>query len=372
MLRFLAKRGASVLGHARSFSTPSQVVKPTPLKVLFMGSGQFAMPSLQLLKHRTDFVSELELVCPPDRPKGRGQQVVPVDAKVWAEKYNVPVHQPSPDTDFKLTGWEMPPGDFDLGVVVSFGYFIPKRVIESFKHGMLNVHPSLLPKYRGAAPIQHALINGDDKIGMSIIDIHPDRLDAGKIRRQAVFPLNGVENYSMLVEPLGMMGAQLLVDVINDIARGVVNPGMDQPITTDPNIPRAPKIPKSRGHIHWETDHAVQLSNLWRGLNGFLPVFTFFNGKRIQLRSLWEYKGSLLNDPEWLASSPRPGRIGYDAEYDVLAIECADKTVLSCKLVKLEAGKDRLAKDFANGHLHSSKIGWTDAHFSTEQPIDAQ
>ena len=201
-----------------SSSTFTFDLSPSPLRILFFGSDHFSLRTLSLLTSPplSSLPPSIGVVCPDAQPIGRGRSRQPLPVHTHAQQHRLPAF-PVPDAvNFRMQGWEVPPcpwqGGWDVGVVVSFGYFIPHRVIRSFPLGLINLHPSLLPKsaplplistaplvpvrlaefgccdgafrYRGASPIQHALLHDERQTGVSVIDLHPTRMDAGDILLQ--------------------------------------------------------------------------------------------------------------------------------------------------------------------------------------------
>lgn len=161
---------------------------------------------------------------------------------------------------------------YDLGVVVSFGYFIPSRVIESFRLGMINIHPSLLPKYRGASPVQYTLWEGETETGVSIITVHPNKIDGGKILKQSRLPVDALATFGSLSQQLALLGANDLLETISNYDSAVAN-AYEPDHSQDLGI-TAPKIKKEEGRVQWHKD-AMSIYRHWQGLAGWtVSVFT--------------------------------------------------------------------------------------------------
>ena len=240
-----------------------------------MGTPDFAVPSLVgVAQSGHDLVG---VVTRPDRPRGRGQQMQPTDVKaaVASLGLDVPVLQPESlrDESFHAQLQALEP---DLLAVVAF-LILPRSVLAIPKLGSVNVHPSLLPKYRGAAPIQWAIINGETETGVTIFQLSP-RVDAGDILVQQKVAIGKDETAGELYERLKMKGAELLIRAIDGMADGSVMP-MPQ---TDEGLSRAPKLEKEDGGIDWSKS-AGDIRNLIRGTNPFPGAFTLWRNKLLKV-----------------------------------------------------------------------------------------
>ncbi|KAJ2072652.1 Methionyl-tRNA formyltransferase [Coemansia sp. RSA 922] len=198
------------------------------LKVLFFGSDEFAERVLRELEGNRvgtqPCIDHLEVVCPKAQYYMKREKKVytyqsPVDKH--ATKKGLIAHHPFPAS---MSSWMLPmvdggniSGQFDIGVVASFGRFLPPRIINGFKSGMINVHPSLLPKYRGPSPIQTAILNGDSVTGVTIQEIHPSVIDGGKVLAQAPYPIPPTAPSIQLIEEMGTLGGQLTLKVLRDL-----------------------------------------------------------------------------------------------------------------------------------------------------------
>ena len=240
-----------------------------------MGTPDFAVPSLVgVAQSGHDLVG---VVTRPDRPRGRGQQMQPTDVKaaVASLGLDVPVLQPESlrDESFHAQLQALEP---DLLAVVAF-LILPRSVLTIPKLGSVNVHPSLLPKYRGAAPIQWAIINGETETGVTIFQLSP-RVDAGDILVQQRLVIGEDETAGELYERLKMKGAELLIRAIDGMADGSV---MSMP-QTDEGLSRAPKLEKEDGGIDWSKS-AGDIRNLIRGTNPFPGAFTLWRNKLLKV-----------------------------------------------------------------------------------------
>ncbi len=240
-----------------------------------MGTPDFAVPSLlSVAQSGHDLVG---VVTRPDRPRGRGQQMQPADVKaaVASLGLDVPVLQPESlrDENFHAQLQALEP---DLLAVVAF-LILPRSVLAIPKLGSVNVHPSLLPKYRGAAPIQWAIINGETETGVTIFQLSP-RVDAGDILIQQKVAIGDDETAGELYERLKVMGAELLIRAIDGMADGSVIPVPQ----TDEGVSRAPKLEKEDGEIDWAKG-AGDIRNLIRGTNPFPGAFTLWQNKLLKV-----------------------------------------------------------------------------------------
>lgn len=240
-----------------------------------MGTPDFAVPSLvSVAQSGHDLVG---VVTRPDRPRGRGQQMQPTDVKaaVVSLGLDVPVLQPESlrDENFYAQLQALEP---DLLVVVAF-LILPRSVLAIPKLGSVNVHPSLLPKYRGAAPIQWAIINGETETGVTIFQLSP-RVDAGDILIQQRVAIGCDETAGELYERLKVKGAELLIRAIDGMADGSVIPVPQM----DEGVSRAPKLEKEDGEIDWSKD-AGDIRNLIRGTNPFPGAFTLWRDKLLKV-----------------------------------------------------------------------------------------
>ena len=245
------------------------------MRIVFMGTPDFAVPSLEgVAQSGHDLVG---VVTRPDRPRGRGQHKQPTDVKaaVASLGLDVPVLQSESlkDERFHAQLQALKP---DLFAVVAF-LILPRSVLAIPKLGSVNVHPSLLPKYRGAAPIQWAIINGETETGVTIFQLSP-RVDAGDILIQQKVAIGDDETAGELYERLKVKGAELLIRAIDGMADGSAIPVPQ----TDEGVSRAPKLEKEDGEIDWSKG-AGDIRNLIRGTNPFPGAFTRWGDKLLKV-----------------------------------------------------------------------------------------
>ncbi|MCX5826585.1 MAG: methionyl-tRNA formyltransferase [Deltaproteobacteria bacterium] len=243
-------------------------------RLLFMGTPEFAVPSLKMLIHAGYPV--VGVTTQPDKPKGRGQRLQPSPVKELAEEYGLLVLQPErvrDDTFLQLFRGLNP----DLVVVAAFGQILPGEILERPKLGCLNVHPSLLPKYRGAAPLNWALIRGEKTTGVTIMMMDAG-VDTGDIILQEETPVREGETCDGLHDRLAMMGADLLLKAVGQIEGGTaVRTPQDHQQAT-----HAPRLKKEDGRIDWGRD-AAAIVNFIRGLAATPGAYTSLGGKVLKI-----------------------------------------------------------------------------------------
>ena len=245
--------------------------------VVFFGTPQFAVPTLRRLVESTHSVAGV--ITQPDRPRGRGQKITHAPVKALALERGIPVYQPErlkpPEVAETLRGWRA-----DLGVVAAYGRIIPEQLLAIPRFGMINVHASLLPKYRGAAPVHRAVINGDSQTGVTIMRVVKE-LDAGAMLAKVTRPIGPDETSDVVETALADMGAELLVTVVDQLVSGIAR---EEP-QDDTQATYAPRLTKEEGLIDW-TRSAPEIHNRIRGLYPWPHAYTFFKGTRlIVLRS---------------------------------------------------------------------------------------
>ena len=242
------------------------------MRVVFFGTPQFAVPSLEHLIQSTHEV--VGVVTQPDRPRGRGHKVTDAPIKMTAVQHGLPVFQPArlrdPEVAETLTRWAP-----DLGVVAAYGKILPENVLNHPRLGMINVHASLLPRYRGAAPVHRAVIDGMPQTGVTIMRMVP-ALDAGPMFAKVTRPIGPDETSDVVERDLATLGASLLIDVIDDLAAGrAVEELQDHTLST-----YASKVSKEEGLIDW-TLPAAAIHNRVRGLYPWPHAFSYLNGERL-------------------------------------------------------------------------------------------
>jgi methionyl-tRNA formyltransferase len=252
-----------------------------PLRLVFMGTAELACPSLAALI-AAPFGRVLAVVTQPDKPKGRDLRLQPSPVKELALRHTLPLLQPdrARNEDFVQQIRELAP---DLVVVAAYGQILPQTILDVPRFGCLNVHTSLLPKYRGASPIQTALLNGDAQTGVTIMKMDAG-MDTGPIIAMEATPIRPEDNASTLHDRLAELGAKLLVRTIPDYVSGGLRP-CPQP-TEGASLAR--KISKDDGRVEWSLP-STTLHNRLRAFTPWPGLFTFLSeeGKRTLIK-IWE------------------------------------------------------------------------------------
>ena len=244
------------------------------MKIVFMGTPDFAAKSLEaLIKANYDIKA---VVTNPDRPKGRGMKMLYTPVKEVAISKNIPIFQPEKvknNIEFINNLKEINP---DVICVVAYGKILPKEILDIPKFGCINVHASLLPKYRGAAPIQWAILNGDKETGVTTMYMDIG-MDTGDMILTEKVKIREDETTGELWDRLSIIGGNLLVETLKQIENGIA-----------PRIPQgddytmAPMLDKQMSKIDWENKTAEEITNLVRGLNPIMGAYTYLNGKKIK------------------------------------------------------------------------------------------
>lgn len=247
------------------------------MRIIFMGTPEFAVSSLKaLLAAGQDIVA---VVTSPDRPAGRGQKLRSSAVKMYAEDQGIPILQPEKLKDQGFLD-ELQSYQADLQVVVAFR-MLPEVVWNMPPKGTINLHASLLPQYRGAAPINHAIINGETETGVTTFLLQHE-IDTGHILLAEKVAIGPEDTAGMLHDKLMAVGAHLLVKTVQGLAKGQLDPTPQEEITGGEMLKEAPKLLKEHGLIDWQQD-AFSVSNHIRGLSPYPGAYTFYDGKMIKI-----------------------------------------------------------------------------------------
>ncbi len=267
-------------------------------KIVFMGTPEFAVPSLEILI--THDYPIAGVVTQPDRPKGRGRFSTPSPVKVLAEMHHLTVIQPErvKNQEFVDIFRSLSP---DLVVVAAFGQILSREILEIPKMGCINVHPSLLPKYRGAAPMNWTIIRGEVKTGVTIM-LMDEGLDTGDILTQEETMVDPEETFGELHDRLASMGAALLLKTVEMITSGTVTRiSQDNSLVT-----YAPRLKKEDGLIRWNSD-VRKIVNLIRGLSPVPRAYTFYKGKTLKIFSAKAEESFVKETPGTVGSETHAG-----------------------------------------------------------------
>ncbi|HMF74848.1 MAG TPA: methionyl-tRNA formyltransferase [Bryobacteraceae bacterium] len=306
------------------------------MRVVFLGTPAFAVPSLQGLARAHEV---LGVFTQPDRPKGRGNQVAESPVKTVAKTLGLPLHQPErirrPESVELLGALGA-----DILIVVGYGQIIPQSIIDLPRHGILNVHASLLPKYRGAAPIQWAIANGETETGVTIMQIDAG-LDTGDMLLKAEAPIGADETAPELSERLAPLGADLLLTAMDQIARGEARHEKQD----DGTASLAPILKKEDGWVDWSRT-AGNIYNRLRGFNPWPGAYTAFRGQQL---NIFHARPAEANLP--------PGTLR--AEKRRVLVGCGEDTALELLEIQLAGKKRMTAEALLNGYKlnENEKLG---------------
>jgi len=312
------------------------------LNVLFMGTPDFAKESLESLVNSGYNV--IGVVTNPDKPKGRGMKMIPSPVKEFAIEKNIPIYQPLKVRNNVEFIEEMKDLNPDVICVVAYGKILPKEILDIPSLGCINVHGSLLPKYRGAAPIQWAVINGEKQTGITTMYMDIG-MDTGDMILKETVDIGEDETTGELWERLSALGGKLLVDTLKLIEEGKA-PREKQ----SEDFSMAPMLNKEMAEINWEEKSGLEIKNLVRGLNPIMGAYTYINDKKIKL-----WKVQMLSFNEFISKynvNPENielGKIILANEKQGLFFKAKD-VVIEVVEIQVEGSRRMNAKDFMRGN----------------------
>ncbi len=299
------------------------------MRIIFCGTPNCAVPALELLS-QLEYVEICKVVTMPDRPAGRGKHLTPPPIATFSNDHQLSLLQTSninKETEFIQF---IQDNNIDAIIVFAFAQFLGKSILCAPKLGCFNVHTSLLPKYRGAAPIQFALLNGDHETGVSIQKM-VKKMDAGDLVLTKSIPIDPADNTLSLTQKLQNLALVLLKDLITQLQQNKLQyKPQNHDIATF-----APTIQKELGKISFSELTFQEINNRCRALTPWPGIFCFINKKRLKIISIEESNLSL-----------KPGCIS--TRYDMLTIGCKDSSIRLCS-IQLEGKKVCCDKDFING-----------------------
>jgi methionyl-tRNA formyltransferase len=301
------------------------------MKIVFMGTPDFAVPCLQALLHSTEH-DVAAVFTQPDKPKGRGYKMIPPPVKAAALEANIPVYQPlslrkGEDAEQALqTLQEIAP---DVIVVVAYGQILPKTILDLPRYHCINIHGSLLPAYRGAAPMQMCLLNGETETGVTAMQM-AEGLDTGDMLVKASLSIGEDETFASLHDRLAALGAEVLLETLAQLEAGTVNPEPQEEAASS----YAGRITKEMSALHFEQPANV-LHNIIRGITGF----TTLDGKRLKV-----YASHVIKE-----TMPEDLPVGAVADAQKLVIKCGDGFGLQLLEVQPEGKKRMQTADFLRG-----------------------
>jgi methionyl-tRNA formyltransferase len=303
------------------------------MKIVFMGTPG---PAAVSLKRLIDEGHEIAAVyTQPDRPAGRGNRINASPVKAVALEHNIRVEQPAKVRTAEALAL-FKSFDADVAVVVAYGRILPVEWIDAFPHGAINVHFSLLPKYRGAAPVNWAIVNDERETGVTTMKMDAG-LDTGPILLQRSTEIDSKETAPKLMERLGILGANLLIDTIDQID------SLSPQSQSEGDATLAPIMKRSDGSIGWELS-ASEIECRIRGFQPFPSSFAILNGKRVTF-----FAAKVA--PE-VTSSAQPGAV-VGVSKESIDIQCGNETVLQATEIQLEGKRRMSAQEAFNGRLCS-------------------
>ncbi len=303
------------------------------MKIIFMGTPDFAKESLEAVYNAGHEV--LAVVTNPDRPKGRGMKLVSSPVKEFAVEKGLKIYQPEKVKNNVEFIDEIKKFQPDVICVVAYGKILPKEILEIAKYGCINVHGSLLPQYRGAAPIQWAVLNGDKKTGVTTMYMDTG-MDTGDMILKEEIEIGEDETTGEVWKKLSKIGANLLVKTLKQIEDG-----------TAPRIPQssdfsmAPMLEKDMSKIDWKNKNAKQIKNLVRGLNPIMGTYSYLDGKKIKF-----WKVDILQDDK---SGIESGTVIKADSKDGLYIK-AKNGIIKVIEIQGENAKKMSIQDFLRGN----------------------
>ncbi|XP_024591000.1 methionyl-tRNA formyltransferase, mitochondrial isoform X2 [Neophocaena asiaeorientalis asiaeorientalis] len=258
----------------------------------------------------------------------------------------LPVKQYAVQSQLPVYEWpDVGSGEYDVGVVASFGRLLSEALILKFPYGILNVHPSCLPRWRGPAPIIHTVLHGDTVAGVTIMQIRPKRFDVGPILKQETVPVPPKSTTKDLEAVLSRLGANMLISVLKTLPESLNN-GRQQPAE---GVTHAPKISAATSCIKWEEQTSEQIFRLHRAIGNIIPLQTLWMNSTIKLLDVVEVNSSVLTDPKLTGQAVIPGSVIYHRQSQILLVCCKDGWI-GVRSVMLK--KTLTATDFYNGYLH--------------------
>ena len=314
------------------------------MRIVFMGTPDFSVPALKALVEVGHQV--IAVVTQPDKPKGRGKEVQMTPVKIQAMEYGIPVYQPAKVREASFV--EVLKGlEADVYVVIAFGQILPKAVLELPKYGCINIHASLLPKYRGAAPIQWCVIDGERETGITTMMMDVG-LDTGDMLEKAVIPIEEKETGGSLHDKLSMAGGDLILSTLKKLEEGT----LVRTPQTDEGTCYAKMLTKSLGDIDWNQS-AVSIERLIRGLNPWPSAYTLWNGKTIKIWAADVIAGREAAD--FLSESGVPAETGTAPGTVVCSdkrglVVCTGGGLLSIRELQMEGKKRMDTPAFLRGY----------------------
>ncbi|MGN0425466.1 MAG: methionyl-tRNA formyltransferase [Acetatifactor sp.] len=298
------------------------------MKIVFMGTPDFAARALEALITAGHEITAV--VTQPDKPKGRSSELIPSPVKVCACRHQIPVMQPkrikTPEAIAQLKQYEA-----DVYVVAAFGQILSQEILDIPPYGSLNIHASLLPKYRGSSPIQRVILDGEEKTGVTIMQMDAG-IDTGDMLYKREISILPEDDFESLHDKLMYLGGEAIVEALELLAQGKLIPEKQ----VDALSCHAPMIDKSMGEIHFEKS-AAQIDRLIRGMTPWPSAFTYYKGKQLKLWKAVPVEGK----------AGTPGEI-IRVDKDSITVACGEGA-LQISALQLEGKKRMSTHDFLLG-----------------------
>ena len=318
------------------------------LNIVFMGTPDFARESLKAIYEAGHNI--LAVVTNPDKPKGRGMKLIPSPVKEFAIEKNLKIYQPLKVRNNEDFIGEIKSLNPDVICVVAYGKILPKELLDIPKMGCINVHGSLLPKYRGAAPIQWSVLNGDKETGITTMYMDVG-MDTGDMILKEKVKIGEDETTGELWDKLSKVGAKLLVETLEKIERGIA-PREKQ----GEDFTLAPMLSKDMAKINWEEMNAEKIKNLVRGLNPIMGAYSELEGKKVKfwrvnvvnLKDLSQ-KFPELKEYEYRMNGLAPGTVLFADEKNGLYVNAIDG-IIKVLEIQGENAKKMLINDYLRGN----------------------
>lgn len=302
------------------------------MRIVFMGTPDFAVPSLEALIRAGHTVCGV--FTQPDKPKNRGMKLLPPPVKVTAQAHDIPVYQPVSVKDGTALQ-QLQALDPELIVVAAYGRVLPQEILDLPRFGCINVHSSLLPRYRGAAPINWAVVNGDGETGVTVMDMALE-LDAGDILDQVTTPIDPEETVETVHDRLAQLGAELLVRVVRQLEEGTATRTPQDPA----QVTYAPMLSRALSPIDW-TRSAKEIHDQVRGLVPWPATSTdILNGTTVKVYSVTATGEQTGKAPGTILSA---GKAGID-------VACGDGGVIRILELQAPGSRRMAAADYLRGH----------------------
>lgn len=293
------------------------------ISVVYFGTHHFSAHILESLIKSGVFEIKL-VITQPDRPVGRKKEIQASPVKVIAQKYNIKIEQPETLKNYNLSETA------DLNITCQYGLIIPNTILDTAKHGSINVHTSLLPKYRGASPIQSVLINGEKETGITVM-LMDAKMDHGDILRQQKITIYPDDTTTELNNKMLAIAPELLIATASDYIEGKITPQ----VQIHEEATFCKEFAREDGKIDWSKT-GEQIYNLYRGLTPWPGIWTEYNGKRLKLLEIKPAQEKI-----------EQGKIG--AQLDRLFAGCGENTAIEITKIQLEGKNPMNAKEFING-----------------------